>query len=258
MPTEVYEAQQTWIGALKTWKASSLDSDKGSGYLAAAKMMQDTMTPETANLLLAYHLTFLKLHTALSASESIFLTRECIDAFRAILVHASIILTQRNGSSYSKDQDTSTQRRTSFFSLETSTIEPLYYMAIKCRHPVFRRRALDLLKIGGREGVWDGHIMSRVASHAISIEESTVSSLRLMSEMDWTRDVGQTTGSEAKYEKTDFGPGDGAEGWELEKEKLISEVTFDIDRQRKTVKIECRWFLGEERNWRHQTNILTW
>lgn len=249
IPAELYEAQQTWLSALKAWKASFLDGKQGIGFLAAAEVMQDTMTPETANLLLAYNLTFLKLHTALSASELIFLTRECIDAFRTILVHASTILTQRNEGSYFRDQDSSTQRRSSFFSLETSTIEPLYYTAIKCRHPAFRCRALDLLMIGGREGVWDGHIMSRVASHVILIEQGTVSSLG---------DIGQIAGSETRDKNADFRLGGGTECWGLEKEKMVNEITLDIDREKRVVNVECGWFLEEERSWKHQANILTW
>jgi hypothetical protein len=39
---------------------------------------------------------------------------------------------------------------------DTQVIQPLMYVALKCRDGSLRRRALDLLRKSGREGVWDG------------------------------------------------------------------------------------------------------
>ena len=56
------------------------------------------------------------------------------------------------------------------FTIEMGVIEPLYFVALKCRDPQLRRAAVDLLRISGKEGVWDGNVMSLIANHVIEIE----------------------------------------------------------------------------------------
>lgn len=57
------------------------------------------------------------------------------------------------------------------FSVDIGVVQPLYYVACRCRHPILRRRAISLLYRAGREGVWDGEAMSAVASWVMEREE---------------------------------------------------------------------------------------
>lgn len=59
------------------------------------------------------------------------------------------------------------------FTFETHIIPPLYYVATKCRHPLIRRSALDLLRRNPfrRENLWRASVMGALAAHIVSLEE---------------------------------------------------------------------------------------
>lgn len=57
-------------------------------------------------------------------------------------------------------------------SFDIQILGPLYYAALKCRHPTIRRRALELLKLAPRrEGLWNGHHAYVTAKRLIEVEE---------------------------------------------------------------------------------------
>lgn len=59
------------------------------------------------------------------------------------------------------------------FLLESRVIPSLYFVAIKCRHPWIRRRALFLLRSGPKvENIWKSEPMALVAEKSIDVEES--------------------------------------------------------------------------------------
>lgn len=62
---------------------------------------------------------------------------------------------------------------TSNFSFETHIIPPLYYVATKCRHPLIRRSALELLRRNPfrRENLWRASVMGALAGHIVALEE---------------------------------------------------------------------------------------
>ncbi|KAH6874432.1 hypothetical protein B0T10DRAFT_521894 [Thelonectria olida] len=62
------------------------------------------------------------------------------------------------------------------FTPEMGIIHPLYFAALKYRHPAWRRRAIDLLRKSGREGPWCGDIEAAVVSAIVRVEERLASS----------------------------------------------------------------------------------
>ena len=60
----------------------------------------------------------------------------------------------------------------STFTPSPGIIQPLYLTALKYRHPIWRRRALELLRQSGVEGPWHGRFMAAGAQCAIHAEES--------------------------------------------------------------------------------------
>jgi hypothetical protein len=57
-------------------------------------------------------------------------------------------------------------------SFDIQILGPLYYAALKCRHPTIRRRALELLQFAPRrEGLWNGHYAYVTAKRVIELEE---------------------------------------------------------------------------------------
>ena len=63
--------------------------------------------------------------------------------------------------------------RKSYYQLiaDTSVVQPLFYVAQKCRDGSLRRRAHRLLADAGREGVWDGQCSAAVCAWIIAKEE---------------------------------------------------------------------------------------
>ncbi|KAK4236687.1 hypothetical protein C8A03DRAFT_16683 [Achaetomium macrosporum] len=57
------------------------------------------------------------------------------------------------------------------FTPEMGIIQPLFFAALKYRHPLWRRKALNLILRSGREGPWCGEIEATVAWAVIKAEE---------------------------------------------------------------------------------------
>jgi hypothetical protein len=58
------------------------------------------------------------------------------------------------------------------FSLDTGTIQPLYYTILHCRVRALRRRALRVLaETPHREGTWDAAFLARVGRRIVELEE---------------------------------------------------------------------------------------
>jgi hypothetical protein len=56
--------------------------------------------------------------------------------------------------------------------VDIELVPVLYYVAVKCRHPSIRRRAIALLKAcPRRESLWDGACTARVTEEIVEIEE---------------------------------------------------------------------------------------
>lgn len=73
-----------------------------------------------------------------------------------------------------------------FMSLEPGIVMPLFLVAIRCRHPVTRRRALDLLRrLKRQEGMWSSSGAAVVATQVILAEEENMCS-RLTTSDVWT------------------------------------------------------------------------
>lgn len=61
---------------------------------------------------------------------------------------------------------------TSTFLFDMEIVSPLYLVAIKCRHPLIRRRAIALLRsYVRREGLWDSVKAAAVAERVMELEE---------------------------------------------------------------------------------------
>jgi hypothetical protein len=58
------------------------------------------------------------------------------------------------------------------FTVDMGLIPLLHYTAMKCREPVTRRQAIELLRLTPqREGMWDGVVVARMATKVMEMEE---------------------------------------------------------------------------------------
>lgn len=58
------------------------------------------------------------------------------------------------------------------FTLDGCVLGPLFFVAVRCRHKILRRKAISLLRLSRRlEGLWDSSFLAQVAESVMEIEE---------------------------------------------------------------------------------------
>ena len=75
------------------------------------------------------------------------------------------------------------------FTMELGIIHPLFFVATKCRHYRVRRKAINLLKRAGREGIFEGPIMAIIALRMAQMEEEGVIPGSLVPERNRFHDI---------------------------------------------------------------------
>ncbi|KUJ18088.1 uncharacterized protein LY89DRAFT_583316 [Mollisia scopiformis] len=119
---------------------------------------------------------------------------------------------------------TKTSPTTPKFSFDSHVVIPLHMIAHKCRDPLIRRRAIELLtRYPRREGVWDSALGARIGSWAMAVEE-------------------------------EFGDEEGrVPGW-----ARIHGVVFERDGERRGALLGCEQKVGEGGGWGWRRKIITW
>jgi len=289
IPPPLHASQISLLAALQTWLTTYLEKRPEESNW---RKICSTTPYEPAHLLLSYHLIYLKLLSALSPSESSYLTPISMRSFLQIICYSCVILKQRNEKMLPVYLPDGKQQKEFYFSLESSIVEALYFTALKCRHKVLRRCALGLLKCAGREGLWDGAVMAVVAEHVICVEEGVAHSdntdvtTHANSNHDLncnysnnTSDINKLIASVrsprttlSNTEFVDFwqkgfalaldqdrvlaDAADEAMHGEVHRDGLVHEVRVDIERKGRTVGIECGWFDEGKREWRYEDAVL--
>ncbi|OBT67997.1 hypothetical protein VE03_01523 [Pseudogymnoascus sp. 23342-1-I1] len=105
----------------------------------------------------------------LSASEEVW--DQHTNEFASIVFLARSIM-EADDKNRDEDKTCETVGGPGAVSLNTGVLGPLYLVALRCRDPVVRREAVELL--GGevrREGLWDSTLLAGVAERVVGIEE---------------------------------------------------------------------------------------
>jgi hypothetical protein len=276
IPEVTREGQQAFLNALQNWRSMFLQGeDEEFSWLHGRVDRSNSPSVHTAHLFLLYHLTTIKVVTALCPTELIFSTPTCISCFTSIVAYSSVIL--RNRHAGNKDREAlDVGRRRLYFSSESSVIEALYFTALKCRDGAVRRAALDLLKSAGKEGIWDGAVMAKVAEHVMKKEEQLSSHIqspiisqtfnsKRNSQLIPNHDSLETsslvvcseaTPSEKGSSMVTSSEGISKERELLEEEALVCKVSMEMDSKGENVVVECGWFLQRERRWKYETSVL--
>ncbi|KAL1997883.1 hypothetical protein VTN02DRAFT_508 [Thermoascus thermophilus] len=139
------------------------------------------LDPRGPLLLRIHHLTSkIWLETGLTAEVATWDTADVmawdrhLADFETIVSHAALVLnnsSEESGRAYEVET-------TDNFCLDMGVILPLYRVATKCRHPITRRKAIDLLSTHPRqEGLWDSRCCAKVGEAVMTVEEARLSSL---------------------------------------------------------------------------------
>ncbi|KAL0933624.1 C6 zinc finger domain protein [Colletotrichum truncatum] len=123
--------------------------------------------------LVYYHTAKIYVSTALSPFETAY--DDHISSFTAIIsLSAEILQYCRKSAENSLIASMPVPR----FIFDTEIIPPLYYTIVRCRHPMLRRTAAELLSqdaiANRRENLWDAHMSAEVGKRIMAIEENSV------------------------------------------------------------------------------------
>ena len=109
---------------------------------------------------------------------------DSLHPYFATIVHLTSFILSPEG------EGTSVNRK--HFALELGVVPPLWWTAVKCRHPKMRRKALWLISRVGREGFWDPIIMLQTASETILLEEGPLWKRMALAHLDFSFDRAET------------------------------------------------------------------
>lgn len=161
--TAVKKVQESLLGQLEHWK-TNFDSVSPESKEGLNPIKQWA----TIALLLSYLTSYVLLSTSLSPHETTYDSHSAIFA-QIIKLSETFFQQQQFG------PDTLPSSNT--FSIDMKVIYPLYITALKCRDYTMRRRAVHLLSMCGREGVWDGRMMASITRSVIACEEEIATKL---------------------------------------------------------------------------------
>jgi hypothetical protein len=110
------------------------------------------------------------------------LYQKCTAIFLELVIHSSEMIFDsflaefqyitRTCALLTSPLNTSQLPRNPRFSFDTGIIPPLHVVASKCRDPIVRREAIDILFVSPRqEGMWDGVLSARIGRWLASCEE---------------------------------------------------------------------------------------
>ena len=149
---ELQSALQSWHTRFTLFRLHASGSPPSSPHERSASSI----------LHMHYHITSIFLSTSLDRHETSFDAHA--DKFRSIISEATRAL-----DSTLEDPIDNPKR---LFTFEMGLIPPLYWTALKYRHPAGRRSAVSLLQRGPRqEGLWEAGLMTKIAKRVIELEE---------------------------------------------------------------------------------------
>ncbi|KAL8711673.1 MAG: hypothetical protein Q9225_007081 [Loekoesia sp. 1 TL-2023] len=166
--TAVWEERQLNFRLLISWKERFEDllkrkasvSELPLGVDSCVLILQEAIG--YAVLWLTYFNTFIALSTCLEASETAFDGH--LASFEAMLEHAHFILS-------ASQQASLALCGSRLFSLQVKVVQPLYFVALKCREYVTRMEAIKLLRSICMKGAWGGEIEAAISGYVMYVEE---------------------------------------------------------------------------------------
>lgn len=98
---------------------------------------------------------------------------ECATDADIPLYERAVALAETLPATTAADSAQNFPQQPSTFLFDMETVSPLYLIAIKCRHPLIRRRAIAVLRRRvRREGLWDSGKAAAIAERVVEIEEA--------------------------------------------------------------------------------------
>ncbi|TEA10663.1 Aspercryptin biosynthesis cluster-specific transcription regulator atnN [Colletotrichum sidae] len=161
------------------------------------------------------------------------------------------------------------------FSADLGIVPPLFVVATKCRHPVVRRQAIQLLSSSSRrEGMWDSELTARIGQWVANIEEEEDTGLSPGPRTSYSNGSARQ-GSVDFGDDVPLGPGGNAR-WDArrdsgiaglikskrtipeEKRVMVRAVDFDLRARFANLQVGTRGIIPGSPDLRSRVTQLTW
>ncbi|KAK2019417.1 hypothetical protein LZ32DRAFT_573031 [Colletotrichum eremochloae] len=162
------------------------------------------------------------------------------------------------------------------FSADLGIVPPLFVVATKCRHPVIRRQAIQLLRSSARrEGMWDSELTARIGQWVATIEEEEDGSAPSPEPRASSTNGNGRHGSVDFGDGTPLGPGGNAR-WDVrresgipgqfkskrsvpeEKRVMVRAVDFDLRARFANLQVGTRGLITGMPDMRSRVTQITW
>lgn len=148
--------QRVTLDEMKRWRVLFTEH-----YLTSQDGMSDeNMQCMTSHLLVCWDVCYIWLSTCADASEMGY--DKHMEHFAEIILHAERALTLSAQNMIDEQP---------YSKIGVGVVPRLYFTVMKCRDPVLRRKALQLLEKAPSEGLWVDVLIARVVQNAIALEE---------------------------------------------------------------------------------------
>jgi len=157
--SDLIQQQEAHQADLVRWYVAFSNTSSSSSRPDAAHGADELELRSVLSIVYAQH--FVWLAVCLSTFETAY--DSFLPYFASIVEHAERVIAATNAPPHPRP----------VFLLESRVIPSLYFVAIKCRHPAIRRKALRLLRAGPQlENIWKAEPMALVAEKSLDVEES--------------------------------------------------------------------------------------
>ncbi|KAI1477917.1 hypothetical protein F4774DRAFT_387203 [Daldinia eschscholtzii] len=170
------------------------------------------------------------------------------------------------------------------FSADLGIVPPLFVVGTKCRDPITRRQAIQLLRTSSRrEGMWDSELAARISTWIMDIEESDDGGDEVCRPMSSSTDMSKLStggpgtlnaGSPSFGDEVPLGPGGNAR-WSGRRESIpisplvrktipeerrvmVRAVEFDLRERVATIQCGTRGLIPGMRDPRTQSTRIRW
>ena len=194
---------------------------------------------EVALIWSSYYTVRIRLLAAYAKDETVY--DQCLPQFKKIVEQAELVRRYDNalnfpipiakgfeGNGKNSVQKTLFPKRTEDPSIHMGFNYALYFTALKCRYRPLRRRAMKLLRMSGRESVWDGNMLACIAEYVVQIEEGKGFDYRKDTE-DWVDSIAEEAEDREAEGEMDFG---------VSEEKRVHCLALNIDKGERKIWVQ--------------------
>lgn len=157
LPTKVATELQDIQTLLQSWR-QALDR-----LIAEPKNSDEATSLGIKTVMIQYLAAFIKTSTFFYKDQLIY---DCyLHEFRELLDSTATVVLANHNSSINP------RAKGPCYTLDVAMAQPLFFIACRCRDPKLRRKAICVMKLVGKDGLYNGRAVAKVAEWVVAAEE---------------------------------------------------------------------------------------